>query len=292
MIVATVVLSIAVVLLAVLVLCYEREFRRVARFLGDRGDVSNQRLTVELRTSGTVKAASAVNGLIDDQGRVRREVEGERKRFHEDMVALSHDVRTPLAGAQGYLQLYGFEDDPNERERCVDEARARLAAMKELVDQLFEYTKARDPAREPREGAVSVYDAVVEAFTSLYPSFADKGWEPAIDFEDEALAVMADADDLLRVFSNLAANCLKHGSSAPAVAQRGRTVVVSNRVDDPAAVDAGRLFSRFYRADASRGSAGSGLGLAIVASLCERMGATVGAAIEGDVLTIEIEFTR
>lgn len=292
MIVAIVALSIAVVLLLALALFYEREFRSVARFLGGRDDASNRRLTVELRTPGTVKAARAVNGLIDDQGRMRREVEDERKRFHEDMVALSHDVRTPLAGAQGYLQLYGFEDDPGERERCVGEARARLAAMKELVDQLFEYTKARDPGCEPRGATVSVYDAVVEAFTALYPGFADKGWEPAIDFEDEALAVAADADDLVRVFSNLAANCLQHGSSAPTVVQRGRTVAVSNRVGDPAAVDAGRLFSRFYRADASRGSAGSGLGLAIVASLCERMGATARAAIEGDVLTVEIEFAR
>lgn len=292
MIVAVIVLSVAVVLLLVLALCYERELRSVARFLGGADDASNQRLTVELRTPGTVKAASAVNGLIDDQGRVRREVEGERRRFREDMAALSHDVRTPLAGAQGYLQLYGFEDDPDERERCVSEARARLAAMKELVDQLFEYTKARDPGCEPREGAASVYDAVVEAFASLYPSFAGKGWEPAIDFEDEALAASADADDLVRVFSNLAANCLQHGSSAPTVVQRGRTVAVSNCVDDPAAIDEGRLFSRFYRADASRGSAGSGLGLAIVASLCERMGATARASIEGDVLTVEIEFAR
>lgn len=292
MIVAVIALSVVAALLGVLVLCYERELRNVARFLGNRGDASNQRLAVELRTPGTVKAAGAVNGLIDEQGRTRGEVEDERRRFHEDLVALSHDVRTPLAGAQGYLQLYGFESDPEEQMRCVNEAQARLAAMKELVDQLFEYTKARDPGRGPCEGAVSVYDAVVESFTSLYPSFADKGWEPAIDFENEAFAVPADADDLVRVFSNLAMNFLRHGSSAPTVVQRGRVVVVSNRVDDPSAIDAGRLFSRFYRADASRGSTGSGLGLAIVASLCEKMGATARARLEGDEVSIEIEFLR
>ncbi|WP_139652347.1 sensor histidine kinase [Raoultibacter phocaeensis] len=292
MIVAIVILSLAVVLLAVLVVCYEREFRRFAHFLAHRNATSNQRLAVELRTRGTVGAAQEANGLLDGERRLHIEVDDERQRFHEDLVALSHDVRTPLAGAQGYLQLYGFEDDPAERERCVREAQDRLAAMKQLVDQLFEYTKAHDPGRESCADKVSVYEAVVEAFTALYPDFESKGWEPVIDFEDEGFAVKAARDDAVRVFSNLAMNCLKHGSSAPVVVQRGSVITVSNRVDAPRAIDIDQLFTRFYRADVSRGAIGSGLGLAIVARLCESMGATAEAEIEGDVLSIRIAFRR
>ena len=60
----------------------------------------------------------------------------------------------------------------------------------------------------------------------------------------------------------------------------------SNRVEDAGAIDADRLFERFYRADGSRSGGESGLGLAIVANLCRRMGGSVEAAIDCGNLSI------
>lgn len=290
MMIAIVALSVLAVLLAVAIFCYEREFRRVARFLAERREGSNERMTVELRTRGTLGAVHEVNGLMDDVRQAQAEAGEERRRFREGIASLSHDVRTPLAGAQGYLQLYGIEDDAAEQRRCVREAAERLADMKELIDQLFEYTKVRDPGRTSSIEEVSVYDAAVDAFFALYPEFSERGWEPSIDFADERLSVQANREDVVRIFTNLATNCLRHGVSAPVISQLGRRVSVSNRVAEPAAIDVDRLFTRFYRADTSRSAAGSGLGLAIVASLCEGMGATASASLENGVLAIGIDF--
>lgn len=290
MILALAALLILSAALLVALVCYEREFRRLARFLAERQDDSNQSIAIELRTRGTVEAASEVNRLMADTRQAYHDAEEGRRRFHEDLVSLAHDVRTPLAGAQGYLQLYEVEDDPVQRSRCVNEAKERLADIKELFDQLFEYTKARDVGRTPSSEAVVVYDAVVESFTALFPDFSGRGWAPVIDFADEGFTVIGDREDLVRVFSNLATNCLRHGMSAPTVVQREHYVVVSNRVADPASIDTERLFERFYRGDTSRNAAGSGLGLAIVSHLCERMGARVSAELDGDVLAIRLDF--
>ena len=42
-----------------------------------------------------------------------------------------------------------------------------------------------------------------------------------------------------------------------------------------------QVFRRFYKADAARTHTSTGLGLAIAQGLTERMGGTIGAALEG-----------
>lgn len=305
-------------LLAVAIVLYERELRRMARFLRRRDRTVNERATVAFPTPGVTALGAAVNEELDALREERVAMEERQAAFRRDLAALSHDIRTPLAGAQGYLQLHARTQSEAERRRCLDEAAARLSAMRELTDRLFEYAKAADEDSPLEVGRTEVLPVLAEVLAGAYPQFAERGWEPQIDFQDESAAVMADEEALGRVFSNLLANALRHGASAPRIAQRtegegvaGRVfsqaetrsasasgaaqavrawtvVTFANRVERPEAVDAARLFERFYRADGARSGGGSGLGLAIVASLVGRMGGTVEARVEGDELSIAV----
>ncbi len=71
---------------------------------------------VGVRTRGTVALAREANVLIREAEEVRLQASRERQAFQEDLAAFSHDVRTPLAGAQGYLQLYAVADGDAERD--------------------------------------------------------------------------------------------------------------------------------------------------------------------------------
>ncbi len=279
---------------------YERELRGMARFLRRSDRSGNERVTVEFGTPGVSRVAAAVNAELDAL-RDERAAMGERQEaFQRDLASLSHDIRTPLAGAQGYLQLYGRTEDEAARARCLDEAAARLAAMRELTDRLFEYSKAADAASPLSADRVEVLPVLAAVLAGAYPQFAERGWDPAIDFADEAVCALADEEALSRVFANLVANALRHGTAAPRIEQRleaqGRSasadatvaVTFSNRVADAGSIDADRLFERFYRADGSRSGGGSGLGLAIVASLCRRMGGSATARVDGDGLAITV----
>ncbi|MFR3091577.1 MAG: histidine kinase dimerization/phospho-acceptor domain-containing protein [Eggerthella lenta] len=94
------------------------------------------------------------------------------------LTCLSHDIRTPLAGAQGYLQLVEDEADPAEgalleRRRPSAGRRAGAAGRPVLV----------------RPGARSVVRGGVRAGASgrragrraggLYPQFRERGWSRA-----------------------------------------------------------------------------------------------------------------
>lgn len=272
------------------------ELKRIARMLDGRRPAGNARVTLSVRSGGLIDLARAVNRELDEEMGRRIEDERERQAAREGLAALSHDIRTPLAGARGYLQLAVQEEDDAARARYMDAAANRLDAMRNLVDGLLEYARASDGSSPLELEGVDIASALSDALMGLYPRFVECGREPDVEMGEERLSVLADRKALGRVFSNLLANSLHHGSSAPCIAVKGDDgmveIIVSNKVSDPFSIDPERLFDRFYKAGVSRGTDGSGLGLAIVARLCERMGGFARAELEGDVLKISVSLPR
>ena len=255
--------------------------------------------------------AQEANGLIDEADAARLEAAEERRELQRNLATFSHDVRTPLAGAQGYLQLYAVAESDEERSECVAAAIERLGVMRVLVDQLFEYAKAVSDDRELAREPVDVADVLGECLAELYPSFVERGWAPEVA-ADEAVEVLADREALTRIVENVLGNCLRHGSGAPRIELRGAvdparpsdtacfagdgaaagygdfTLSISNEAEGLETLDASRLFERFYRGDAARSTGGSGLGLAIAADLARAMGMSLEATVPDGRFTVTL----
>lgn len=271
--------------------CYVGDLRRLTAFLRNRSPQGNARASAGT-APGVTALAEAINGELDRSAQAHIEALRHRREFQRDLAALSHDIRTPLTGAKGYLQLAAGEDDPLARTRHLEAATRRIDATCELLDQLFAYTKSADPDLALDIEPLALKPVVEEALLGHYPTFEERGWEPSAVFEDDAATAMADREALARILDNLVVNALRHGAAAPTVDARrvGECIVlrVSNEVANPAAIDVDRLFERFYQADASRGRAGSGLGLAVAANLAHAMGMEIGAELEGSVLSVAL----
>ncbi|NEG88569.1 sensor histidine kinase [Bifidobacterium aerophilum] len=277
---------------------YGREMRRMAGFLRDRPAGSNARLGVELPGGASRELARAINAQLDEIQAERIAAMSKTQEFQRDLSSLAHDVRTPLMGAQGHIQLAmgdaGVSEDAatdgaagmrssgdDGRERHLKAALQRLDDMRGLLDQLFAYARANDPDRTFDLESVAVQPLVAEVLVGHYPEFEERGWEPTVAFDDERFVLEADRTALRRIVDNLVTNALRHGSGAPTVAQHGDAVTFSNPISDEAAadIDPDRLFDRFYQADDSRGKRGSGLGLAVAQSLARSMRLNLAADI-------------
>lgn len=287
---AVALLALAVIVLAVQLARSERELRSIARFLVDRDTLSNTRVTVSVHTRGFVRLGQAINRQIDRHQGERIAAEENKRDLRRGLTYLSHDIRTPLSGAQGYAQLLADEQDETERARYLDVVERRLDDVSGLLDQLYAYAQVQDPDYRIERERVDVSQVLVESLASLYAPFKERGWTPDIQLADEPLIALSDGDSLGRIFRNLVVNALRYGSEAPRIVQEGTAITFSNRVANPEAIDAERLFERFYQGDAARADEGSGLGLAIVAQLAKALDIKLAARLERDVLSISLEF--
>ena len=296
------VLGAAGALCGLLLLARDRELARIARLVETRADrgSSNARITLHVRSAGLTQLAQALNAEFDRTEGERIAAERAKGAFQQDLASLSHDIRTPLAGAQGYLQLAERAENEEEATRYRTQATERLGTMRELVDGLFEYARANDPDFTLATEPVEVMPALSEALLSFYPDLTARGWEPIIRCVEigESVRALANREALGRVLMNLTVNTLRHGTGAPTVEVArevaaatpadGGAIRFKNPVADASRIDAARLFDRFYRSDAARTGEGTGLGLAIVARLVDAMDGTVFAETTGNTLAITV----
>ncbi len=138
---------------------------------------------------------------------------------------------------------------------------------------------------QPQPKVLRLAAVIDEALAVLAPEFERANVEPLNNVAFDIPPVWADPDMLMRVFSNLCDNALRHTPSSGAVAiearQQGNMLEVAvtdtGRGIPPEALS--RVFDRFYRVDSSRQATtgGSGLGLAIVQAIVEAHGGTIRA---------------
>ncbi len=106
--------------------------------------------------------------------------------------------------------------------------------------------------------------------------------------------MLAARQELVRVYTNLLQNILKHGAQNAQVhhyVREGKTYTLfSNDFIFADFLNMDRLFERFYTGNVSRNDQSTGLGLYTVRILLEKMGHRIVAERTGDRMTILIEY--
>ena len=205
----------------------------------------------------------------------------ERRRL-EVIGNVAHELRTPIATLEGYLEglLDGvIEPTPHIWAMLHTEA----GRLRRLVDDLQELSRAEARQIPIALQPVAPQRLVQDALVPLEGQFAGKGLELVIHVPEDLPQVMADPTRAVQILTNLLVNALRY-TPAP-----GRVKVAVSREEDMVAFrvsDTGigltpdhisHLFERFYRVDRSRSRAfgGSGIGLTIAQSLAQAMGGEI-----------------
>ena len=215
-----------------------------------------------------------------------RFAQGDRE-VKKAVTGISHDLRTPLTAAAGYLELLEQEELGAAAKRYVRIIGERIAAMKKLTEELFSYTILLE--REPKEKEkVLLNRAVEESAAALYALFCEKGLAPEITLPEEGVYAELDPTALSRLLENLMSNTAKYSVADPKISlTEDGTLLFCNRTSGIRPVEVERIFDRFYTVETQGLS--TGLGLSIAKKLTEQMGGRIGASCSGDCLKITVK---
>lgn len=267
-----------------------RQMAEMARVLEETPAESNLRLTTEVNSATARRLCRAMNARLEEGRRLRTQALNSERELRYTMACISHDIRTPLAGAMGYLQL--LEEEPDRREEYQPIVKKRLEELDRLLDQLFLYTRLLNASIPLECGETAALPPLWEALAELYPQLEAAGIAPELRFDQEDMKIRADPAALGRVYRNLILNALRHGGGGLAVFGQDGTIRFTNPLLPGSRPDPEHLFARFYQSSPARNRGGAGLGLAIVRELMEQMGGEVSAEIKGDELEIKLVFSQ
>lgn len=284
------ILALAALVAALLrLLAYRHQMQEMARVLEETPAESNLRLTVGMSGKAPRRLCRAVNQRLESGRKLQQEtLRGERE-LRYTMACISHDIRTPLAGAMGYLQL--LDGEPERCKEYLSIVKTRLEELDGLLDELFLYTRLLNNSAPLECGETAALPPLWDVLAEFYPQFEKAGVQPELRFDREDIAVWADPAALGRVYRNLIANAIRHGGGGLVISGRDGEIVFSNPLAPGPAPDPEHLFDRFYQSSPARGKGGAGLGLAIVRELTERMGGRVSAQVVKQELQIKLAFS-
>lgn len=186
---------------------------------------------------------------------------------------VSHDLRTPLASMQGYIESLKLRRDrlsPDEQDRFLDIALREGQRLSRLVDELFELAaldaQEKQPVPEPFPLAELVHDVVQKHGSDA----RNRQIELVVNGGPDQPLAYADLTMTERVLDNLIGNAIAYSPAG------GRIEVAVRQADDFPEVcvrdsgpgiseqDLPHIFDPFYRGESSSGASGhAGLGLAI-----------------------------
>lgn len=218
---------------------------------------------------------NAMLGQIEESFERQRATEERLRRFVADA---SHELRTPLTSIRGYAELFrrGAAARPGDLAKAMDRIEAEAARMGVLVEDLL--LLARLDQKLPL--ALDEVDVSDLARRAVDDARAVDPGRPLSFEADGPVVVRGDGLRLRQILDNLMANVRVHtpaGTPAHVTVRRDDGAGIVDVADEGPGIDpssGGRIFERFYRADAgrSREMGGAGLGLAIAAEIARAHG--------------------
>lgn len=217
-----------------------------------------------------------------------REIEQADSSRREFIANVSHDLRTPLASIQGYLDTLSIKNDAltsQDRQQYLQIALNQARSLSQLIDTLF-YLAKLDSGQIELQPENFRIDEVVQ---DVVQKFALQAQKKTIRLVVEAHArlpfVCADLGLIERALSNLIDNALRHTPEGGSVQLRMQHIdkkVWVSVIDSGSGISASDLphiFKRFYRGNSAHGDAAvnAGIGLSIVRHIVAMHGENVEA---------------
>ena len=264
--------------------------RRVVRPVRDLADAADTLAAGNTSARVDESGVDELAGVARAFNAMAAELEATEGRRRSLLADIAHELRTPLATVDGYLE--GLVDGVVVPDAETWQAlRTETGRLNRLVDDLRRVSLAEERQLDLRLEATAPTKLVGAAAAASRIACDTKGIALRTEIAAGLPPVQVDPDRIAEVFSILLENAVRHtpaGGTIAIAAQHapggsGVEISVADTGTGIALEHLPRIFERFYRADPARAraSGGSGIGLAIAKALVEAHGGTIHAESDG-----------
>lgn len=269
-----------------------KDICRQLRFLQECD--SNMLITTEMKKGHIGELVELLNTLLKERKKERADYQKKEQMIADIYTNLSHDIRTPLTSLDGYFQLLEETQEENDRKRYIQIIQERIESLKEMLEELFTYTKLQNGTYELKLEPQNVGQILKETVFSYYDDWAEQEISPQFEITEEPVWIRGNKQALRRTIQNIIKNGLDHGNKEIRIQlsrnEKQMELVFQNKIEPGEQIDISRVFERFYKADKARSKSSTGLGLSIAKGFVEKMHGEIAAEIKEDGFCIKISF--
>lgn len=254
---------------------------------------TNAELTVEAPDKRMEEIFRSMNQLLRATRNKQITYLNKERDLRKQMSNISHDLRTPLTSILGYIALAKDDSLPEqERKEYLEIVERRAKVLQELITGVYDLSRLEEERYLLDHKPIKINQLLYDVLALYYNEFENGNYVPDIQIPEQMPEVIGDQKAMLRIYSNLMQNVLRHGAHMLRVIVKVEAdqiiTLVENDSEEMEKEEVEKVFDRFYMADRIRTGENTGLGLAIVKSLAEHMGGRVEAVYEKEMFGIQI----
>ncbi|WP_062353016.1 sensor histidine kinase [Bacillus kwashiorkori] len=263
--------------------------------------VNNETHLAPLLLEGNDEITELARGINIMSDRLKKNYEREKKieqGKNDLIVAMSHDLKTPLTSIIGYLELLNKNAKTYNHEEIeyLNIAYEKSKGLKNLIDELFEYTKLTNDYIILEKVPFNMVILVSQIVGAHLPLLKERNISVEIDCKSKELWCEIDVQSIVRVLENIIKNAEKYSFENTKLkvfmGNIGNELIITfqNIGEHIAGKELEKIFDKMYRLDKSRNQKieGSGLGLAISRRIIELHGGKIWAECVGNVVKFHI----
>jgi signal transduction histidine kinase len=234
-------------------------------------------LKISILTTGiVVLAVMLVGGVLGNL------LYRQRTSINTSLAAFSHDLRSPLAAVQGYLETLLEKGDTLSKadaEKCVTVALRSTQSVSNLINDLHNVTKLELNPEDLDMEPFSVADLTMDVVIGYNPVFEERSLRVRTEISPALPLALGNIQLVERLMRNLIENAVRYTPRGARIeillepCSQGIRATVSDTGMGIPESELKRVQKAFFRgAKASRSTQGSGLGLSICGKIARLHG--------------------
>ena len=271
---------------------YKKQLRSFTEQLRElRVESRDGMITVDTFGEDYLELAGELQRYVDDEQKLIEKSEKDRQSVKNMVAGISHDFRTPLTAAMGYIQLVQKDETlSKENVENLEKAFDKTRYLKELSDEFFALS-VMENRKEEELSELSFKQLFENVTLEQYEWTQSAGVSFSADVTDDPCMIRASEVDMTRLLMNLYSNAKKYAKSSISVGLKVEDahiiLTIENDYPEGIDMDVKRVFEPFHREYVGE-QGGNGLGLYVTKRIVENYGGTITAEKDEDMFSVKV----